>query len=207
MKLKPEIIKQREVYCGVKFQPECLGVFVPNAEEKKAITQMIALGHELGKMDIKDKNGGNLSRRVARGMVIKNTGAYPYALKLKDFSLVTEAKGEQVAYYGYGSSAPSSEARLHFEIYKKYPGIKTVVHCHDFDAVYSRIKILGIGYLKPIEYGTLKSARAVSRLAAQFDYIVQENHGVIAFGRNFRETLNLIKKYHAKFIKINSFKK
>lgn len=205
MKLKPEIIKQREVYVGIKFRACCLGDFVPNAEEKKAIGQMIDFGHELGAMKIKDKNGGNLSRRVKRGMIIKNTGTYPYNLKAKDFSLVVDASDKAVNYYG--AAEPSSESRLHFGIYKKHPSIGAIVHCHDFDAVYSKYKLLGIGYLRPIEYGTVESARAVSRLASQFDYVVQENHGVIAFGRNFRETLNIIKKYHAKFIELNRSKK
>jgi ribulose-5-phosphate 4-epimerase/fuculose-1-phosphate aldolase len=205
MKLSAEIVKQREVYVGIKFKADCLGTFAPNAEEKKAIEQMIDFGHELGVMNIKDKNGGNLSRRVKRGMIIKNSGTYPYNLKAKDFSLVIDIKGDTVSYYG--SAAPSSESRLHLEIYKKHPGINTAVHCHDFDAVYSKHKMLGVGYLKPIEYGTVESARAVSRLASKFDYVVQENHGVIAFGRNFRETLNLIKKYHAKFLELNRSKK
>ena len=43
----------KEKYTGVRFEPECLGVFSPNIKQKALIKQLITAGKEFGKLDIK----------------------------------------------------------------------------------------------------------------------------------------------------------
>jgi L-fuculose-phosphate aldolase len=133
-------------------------------------------------------------------VIIKRTGAQPYNLKPQDFVLVEKYRRDKV--WARGRFEPSSEARLHLAVYKSRPSINCILHCHDFLVVNCCQKMVGVGYIKEHPYGTLESARAVGRAAKKFDYAIMENHGVIAFGRNIKATLNLIKKYHEKFKKL-----
>lgn len=193
---------KREQYKGVKFKTVFMGGFFPNVQEKKIVADLIAAGKELGKLKMRDQNGGNLSARGPRGMIIKNTGAFPFKLKPKDFSLVIKAGKDAV--YCYGFSEPSSESRLHFGIYKAYPKIKCVIHAHDFYAVCCQEVVKGVGYVKEISYGTMESAQAIRRIAKSYRYAIMKNHGVISFGRNAKEVINIIKKYNDRFKKMAS---
>lgn len=189
--------KNREKYIGVKYEAIRLGSFIPSAEEKKKIKELISAGKELGKLGFKDKNGGNLSLLSRRGVIIKATGAHPYKLKEKDFSLIVAISPTQVFYLG--DKEPSSEARLHGFVYKKNKKIKAIIHAHDFLAVYSSKKIKGIAYIKEVPYGTIESARLVSQAAKKYYYLIQKNHGVSAFASNLKNCLKILKQYHEKF--------
>jgi L-fuculose-phosphate aldolase len=191
----------REKYIGTKFTTIFTGDFKPSPAERALIKKLIAAGHTIGGMQIKDKNGGNFSARVKQGIIIKRTGAHPYNLKPKDFVLVQKFVKDRV--WAAGKVEPSSEARLHLSVYKANPKVNCILHCHDFVAVFCPKKIAGIGYIREIPYGTLESARAVSRAAKKYDYAIMENHGVIAFGKDIAAALKLIKRYHARFEKLN----
>ena len=192
----------KEKYIGVKFKTIFTGDFKPSAVERALIAKLINAGHVIGGLKIKDKNGGNFSVRDQGGIIIKRTGAHPYNLKPKDFVFVEKFSGDKV--WALGKVEPSSEARLHLSVYKANSKINCILHCHDFVAVYCPQKMPGVGYVKEFPYGTLESARAVSRAAKKYDYAIMANHGVIAFGRDVAATLRKIKKYHAKFEKLNS---
>ena len=190
-----------EKYIGTKFETIFIGDFKPTVAEQAIISKLIAAGQAIGGLKIKDKNGGNFSARVKDGIIIKRTGAHPYNLKPTDFVKVQKFSQDKV--WAWGKAEPSSEARLHLSVYKANPNVNCILHCHDFIAVYCPKKMAGIGYIKPISYGTLESARAVSRAAKKYDYAIMENHGVIAFGQTIAKTLSLIKKYHTRFEKLN----
>jgi L-fuculose-phosphate aldolase len=184
----------KEKYIGTKFTTIFTGDFKPAPAERALIEKLIVAGHQIGSMNIKDKNGGNFSVRVKQGIIIKRTGAHPYNLKPKDFVLVQKFSKDKV--WALGKVEPSSEARLHLSVYKANKKVNCILHCHDFSVVFCPKRIPGIGYIKELPYGTLESARAVSRAAKKYDYAVMENHGVIAFGKNISDALRLINKYH-----------
>lgn len=190
----------KEKYIGIKFKAVNCGEFKPNFAEKKLIKALIIAGREYQALGFFDKNGGNLSARSAKGIIIKKTGAYPNKLKINDFVLVTKADSKAVYYYGLGQ--PSSEARLHQAIYQVRPEIKAILHAHDFVAAKSKSKIAGIGFIKEYSYGTMASALAAKKQAKKFDYFIQKNHGVVALGKSVKQAMNLIKNYHARFKKI-----
>jgi len=188
----------KEKYIGTKFTTIFLGDFIPNKKEAKLIAELIAVGHIFGAMGIKDQNGGNISVRVSDGFLIKRTGAHPYELKAADFVKVAKTRGDKV--WAYGKFEPSSEARLHEAIYKARPDINCVLHCHDFLAVFNPKKFEDIAYIKEISYGTTESAKAVSTKAKSFNYLIQTNHGVIALGKSIKTAINIIRKFHQRFV-------
>lgn len=97
---------------------------------------------------------------------------------------------------------PSSEWRMHLEIYKAYPTYKAVVHTHSTFATsfaVSRVKIpLILIEMKPFLGGQLrvapfKEAGSVELAQTIIPYLkdrtacLMANHGVVACGRNLEE--------------------
>jgi len=187
----------QEKYIGTKFNIVFAGDFQPTVKEKGLIKEMIKAGQATGKMGMKDKNGGNISVKVKDGFIIKRTGAHPFELKISDFVLVVKADKDTV--WVKGKYEPSSESRLHYFVYQARPDVGCVFHAHDFLVLKSNQKFKEVAYLKPYSYGTMESAKAVVAAAKKHDYIVQQNHGVIALGKNIKNALDIITKYHAKF--------
>jgi L-fuculose-phosphate aldolase len=188
----------KEKYIGTKFNVVFCGDFKPTAKEKGLIKEMIKAGKQTGKMGMKDQNGGNISVKTTAGLIIKRTGAHPFELKVSDFVLVVKADKETV--WVRGKYEPSSESRLHYFTYQSRPDVGCIFHAHDFLVLQSKKKFKNeVAYLKPYSYGTMESARAVTKAAQKHNYIVQENHGVIALGKNIKTALELIIKYHEKF--------
>ncbi|MFA4942912.1 MAG: class II aldolase/adducin family protein [Patescibacteria group bacterium] len=187
----------KEKYIGTKFNIVFTGNFKPTTLEKELIKEMIKAGKQAGKMGMKDKNGGNISVKTKDGFIIKRTGAHPDSLKISDFVLVVKADKDTV--WVKGQYEPSSESRLHYFVYQARPDIGCIFHAHDFLVLESKQKIKEVICLKPYSYGTIESARAVSKVAKKHDYIIQANHGVIALGKNVKSSLDLIIKYHEKF--------
>lgn len=190
----------KEKYIGTKFKTIFEGKFFPDIEQKKLIRQLIKVGQVFKKLGLIDANGGNISVRSFSGFVIKRTGASPDKLSVKDFVFVAKTSGNKV--FVLGESEPSSEARLHGAIYKMRPDVGCILHGHDFVSVNCLQKFSDIGYVPELPYGSIESAKAVSQKSKKFDYIIQENHGVVALGEDVSKALNLLKKQHARFSKI-----
>lgn len=186
-----------EKYTGTKFKTIFKGVFEPSARELVLIKNLIKTGKDLGKIGCRDDNGGNFSVRTKNGIIIKTTGSFPHQLKKSDFVLITGFKKDEV--YVYGKKEPSSEARLHWEVYQVRPEINCVLHSHDFMVISHPTKVGSYTYIKEIPYGTIELARAVKNASKKGDYLIMKNHGVIALGKNISSALKLIKKQHEKF--------
>ncbi len=191
-----------EKYIGTKFQTVFKGEFAPNAEQRRLIRSLISVGKEFKKMGLIDKNGGNISVRSGRGFIIKRTGSHPYNLKSKDFVFVAKVAGNKV--FTLGDHEPSSEARLHNQVYKARGDAKAVLHAHDKDAWRCRRKLGGVVYLPPIPYGTQKSATAVAKASKKSDYIIQNKHGIVAIGKDIKSALKLIRQNHARFCELSA---
>ncbi|OIO08091.1 hypothetical protein COX68_00575 [Candidatus Falkowbacteria bacterium CG_4_10_14_0_2_um_filter_41_15] len=187
----------KEKYIGTKFNIVFVGDFHPTIREKESIKEMIKSGKATAKMGMKDENGGNISIKTKEGLIIKRTGAHPDSLKISDFVLVVQADKDTV--WVKGKYEPSSESRLHYFVHQARPEIKCVFHAHDFLVLKSKQRFKEVAFLKPYSYGTMESARAVAQVAKTHEYIVQENHGVIALGKNIKNALDIITKYHEKF--------
>ncbi|MEZ0290613.1 MAG: class II aldolase/adducin family protein [Sulfolobales archaeon] len=77
-------------------------------------------------------SSGNVSRRASdrRRFWITSSGVDKYSLKPEDLSLIDIERGERVL-----GSKPSSEYRMHLEIYRARDDIEAIVHAHPFYAV------------------------------------------------------------------------
>lgn len=186
-----------EKYIGTKFKTNFIGEFKVNSNELKIIKELIKVGKRLGRMGFEDDNGGNFSYKVKRGVIIKTTGSFPHQLKIDDFVLMTGFDKNKVDILG--NKEPSSEARLHWQIYLARRDIACILHSHDKIAIKSKTLLKEVVYIKELPYGTLKSAKSAALASLKGDYLLMKNHGVIALAKSIKGAYNLIKKYHEKF--------
>lgn len=104
-----------------------------------------------------------------------------------------------------GRHKPTSEWRLHVEVYKRRPDVGAVVHTHDVlpTVLARRIDVsalseaeayIGSGvavvpYIKP---GTPELAQAAASALSDSNVAVLERHGVVAVGRDLAEAVNRV---------------
>ena len=140
--------------------------------------------------------GGNLSVKAGNLVFIKATGA-----------VMDDMTAEQVAVIGMNerqvsSIRPSSEYRLHLEVYRKRSDVKAIAHLHPpYSIVASALIDVELPivtpeaeiYLRRIPIvpfkpaGTQELADAVSEALCQSDAVIMENHGIVTVGRSLRE--------------------
>ena len=149
---------------------------------------------------------GNLSVRQGGGMLITPT-AIPYD-QLQEADLVELAlEGEPAA-----GARPSSEWRLHADIYRQRPDAGAVLHAHprfsttiaclreDLPAVHYMIAITGSDRVRCSSYalfGTAElSAAAVAALGSSKACLLA-NHGLVTVGRDLPEALRIAEEVEA----------
>ncbi len=162
---------------------------------------------EAGKLLLKEglvaRTWGNVSIKVSdTQMVITPSG--------RNYNELTPSEMVLVDIYTLkyeGNLKPSSELKLHCEIYKTRPHINAVIHTHQ---MYASIvaaaqkdvvvispehqKILGAKVIKAAPYAlpntkkiTVESAKAIENSNAA----LMSNHGVVCIGKNLEETFEV----------------
>jgi len=161
---------------------------------------IVSVGKKLAAAQLACARSGNVSlRRDKKTVLITATGAALGDLRPGDIVRVCLATGEIS-----GAKRPSSELPLHLAIYKNFD-CRAVIHCHPplanaFFAVHSRLPVLTFEtrfYLKDVPVIRQRSlnvsdpAPVVAALAGN-KLAVLRNHGVVAIGQDFTDTLELI---------------
>lgn len=162
--------------------------------------QLIWAGWQLVEADLTDGTSGNISTRCPDGVTALIT---PSA---RDYRLLTERDLIRVhleTERAEGRWKPSSEWRLHVEIYRTRPDINAIVHHHGTWAsavavAHKTIPVLigeasDIGPIPTAAYapsGSRELAESASReLVEGTNAILLANHGVVAVGRDLREAM------------------
>ena len=154
--------------------------------------EICAVGRKLWLRGFVDGNGGNISHRIREDEIICTPTLFSkFDLTPNDLCLIDMA-GNQLA----GSKQPTSEMRLHIEIYKNAPQAKSVVHCHSpyatAYAICGHVPPTGIssefdvfiGNAALARYetpGTPEFAETVRPYAARHNAILLANHGVVCW--------------------------
>lgn len=162
-----------EEYEGVKFRV----VRVERALPPEAVADFLKLDGSLAEFIHPRKNEGNLSMRVESGFVIKRTGARLTTCSAKDAVLVLGVEGDEVRASG---GMPSSESRMHWEIYRRRRDAAAILHFHD-DALLAGASGPEVG---PFHYGTPELADAVGKAAETSDVIRIRKHGLVVVAKD-----------------------
>jgi L-fuculose-phosphate aldolase len=138
--------------------------------------------------EIEGNYTGNLSFRSEEGFVITASG-----LKSKEnlsndcFVYVKNYDEQSNTVYIEGSRQPSSEAVMHFLIYKTRKEVNAVFHGHN-DAIIMNAEEMKFPVTeKEHEPGAIALAKEVLKVLGDKNLIVLKNHGFVSLGRTMKE--------------------
>jgi L-fuculose-phosphate aldolase len=178
-------------------------------EETRLRTELVDVCRKLAEKGLIAATDGNVSCRVGEDrLLITPSGIAKGELKAVDLLLV-DLQGAVLA----GGAKPSSEARMHFLIYKKRPDVHAVVHAHPplltaftlagvpFVAEALPEVWLTIGAVPTASYATPSTEEApdsITGFVEDCQAILLERHGSLTFGKNLKEAyMRLEKLEHA----------
>lgn len=145
---------------------------------------------------------GNLSYRVEDGFVITPTGAYFSSLDEEDLVKVVacDLAGRRVMVIG--KREPSSEAMLHYEVYRRRPEVMAVFHGHD-EGVVSHARELRIAEtVREQPYGSIELMQEVAGILGDQRCLVLKNHGFLSLGGSMKEAGELALDMRAAVLKL-----
>lgn len=139
---------------------------------------------------------GNISTRSGTNILITPAGVCKGSMNPDDMILI-DKDGRVLR----GYSKPSSEFRMHLEIYKNRPDVEAVVHAHPVFATTFALCAIGLDEpvlpeivlsLKQIPLanyatpGTKEVEQSISQLIKNNNALLLENHGVLTVGENLK---------------------
>ena len=138
--------------------------------------------------EIEGNYTGNLSFRSKEGFVITASGLKSKESLSNDcFVYVKNYDEQRNTVYVEGRRQPSSEAVMHFLIYKAHKEVDAVFHGHS-DAIIMNAEKLGFPVTeKEHEPGTIELAKDVLRVLGDKKLIVLKNHGFVSLGKTMKE--------------------
>ncbi|MBM3309654.1 MAG: class II aldolase/adducin family protein [Candidatus Altiarchaeales archaeon] len=185
-----------EEYVGRKFKTEFA--------ERKPLDclqagLMLAASKKLAKVGFLHGIPGNFSVRTRRGFLVTAGGVSKEKLSEKDLVEVLDYDLKANTVNVIGLNEPSSEARMHWLIYKKFPKVNAIVHVHDpaiLENSWKARKKKIVFTEKEYPYGTLELAGQAVKALKKSNYIVLVNHGSIAVGKTLDSAVNLAVSTH-----------
>lgn len=140
---------------------------------------------------------GNLSCRAKPGLIMTARETVKARLRPEDVVEVVgvdETRSPAVARC-YGRRLPSTDALLHWRLYRARPEIGAILHGHD------AVALARAGALKlPIttqsaSTQTLRLIKEVVELAKTNDYLLLRDHGFLALGKSIEEAGQLVEAW------------
>ena len=190
-----------EGYVGVKFRAICRSAELPAA--CSALHDLFRnCGEELRTHQMTPANGGNLSQQVDGGFVITTSGCNLGMIEPHELALVEscDLESERVTYAG--PAKPSSEAMLHWLLYRDAPSVAAIVHAHDELATSSAVAGELRETAREEPYGTVALAELAARAFAEGgDIIVLKNHGYVARGSDLRRATETVIRMHLRLVR------
>jgi L-fuculose-phosphate aldolase len=162
--------------------------------------ELLATVQAMGAARLNTGTAGNASVRVPGGMLITPSGLAPEACTLDDMVAV-DADGTP-----RGRLAPSSEWRLHADLYANRPEAGAIVHAHapfatslacqrlEIPPFHYMIARFGGNTVRCARYATFGTQALSDNVAAAIAgrcACLMANHGMLVFGRNLANALAL----------------
>ena len=175
--------------------------------QKGPLEELIRIGSDIVGRQLTKASAGNLSFRDPenpQAMIVTAAGTWLSRLDEKSFVKIT-LDGEKLA----GEMNPSTEWKMHANIYKKRPDANFVVHAHPkhsvlLDALGKEIRFFTLDHISyVVSYGSSPFAPNASDeladdVAEQFaenDVVIMSHHGVVTCGETatwtYRKMLNM----------------
>jgi L-fuculose-phosphate aldolase len=152
---------------------------------------IVELGRRLWARGFVASNDGNISVRLDETRLITTPKSVSKGFMTPDMMVITDLAGQKIA----GEREPSSELKMHLEVYRNLPDARAVVHAHPPTATgfaYAGIAldravlaevITTLGSIPIAEYATPSTEElpaAVRKYVKAHDGLLLANHGALA---------------------------
>ena len=164
---------------------------------------ILEIGRRIWSRGFVASNDGNISVRLGENELLTTPHGVSKGFMTKDMIIKVDMNGKVIS--GSSNYHPSSELKMHIEVYKERPDIKSVVHAHPPYATSFAVAgiplnkcvlpeaIIIIGAVPTAKYGlpsTKEIPDAIREHIKNSDAILLENHGALTLGGD------LLSAYH-----------
>ena len=176
------------------------GVAVTRTEEQVR-ADIVEIGRRLWERGYVASNDGNISVRIDDTRLITTPKSVSKGFMTPDMMVVTDLAGKKLA----GERDPSSELKMHLQVYRDRPDARAVVHAHPptatgfavagipLDRAVLAEVVTTLGSIPIAEYATPSTdelPQACSKYLKAHDGLLLANHGALAIGPD------LVTAYH-----------
>lgn len=168
--------------------------------------KLVEIGQHFKKIGYLAAADGNFSTRIDDQRILITPSGRNKDFLTQETIAMMDISGTAI------SGTPSSESRMHIEIYRKHERAKWVFHTHPpYATAWSLCHpeadelplsalpevALGIGSAPIVKYATPGSshlAESLSEASLKSKAIVMQRHGVVAWGETWEETINAVER-------------
>lgn len=171
--------------------------------------EMVRLGRLMWERGYVAATDGNLSARLDRDRLLVTASGQSKGFLSADDLVIINLEGEPVASHRGRGLRPSSEIRMHLEVYRQRPDVNAVVHAHP--PISTAFSIAGIslarcvipevivtlgaiptaGYATP---GTGEVAASIRQAICDYDALILAHHGSLTVGKSLWEAYLRLEK-------------
>lgn len=166
--------------------------YISEAEGRKLICE---IGRRMYSKNFAAANDGNISVILSSDEILCTPTGVSKGFMSEDDLTVVNMHGKILK----GDKAPSSEIKMHLEVYKNNPNISAVVHAHPINA--TALSVAGIPLTEPIltesvvvtgeiplapyaTAGTEEAANAVRPFCRSYNGVLLANHGAVVWSND-----------------------
>lgn len=164
-------------------------------DENKLKLDLVEVGKRLYARNYVASNDGNLSIRISENEILITPSGVSKGYMSPEDMLKVDMQGNLLE----GQMKPSSEMKMHLEVYKKRADVFAIVHAHPqkatafavankcFDKVTLPEIIFSLGKVALAEYGTpttYEIPEAVGKHILESDALLLANHGALTVGKD-----------------------
>jgi L-fuculose-phosphate aldolase len=159
--------------------------------EEQARADIVEVGRRLWERGYVASNDGNISVRLDGNRLVTTPKSVSKGFMTPDMMVITDLDGTKIA----GERDPSSELKMHLEVYRNRPDARAVVHAHPptatgfavagipLDRAVLAEVITTLGSIPIAEYATPSTEElpaAVRKYVKAHDGLLLANHGALA---------------------------
>jgi L-fuculose-phosphate aldolase len=171
--------------------------------DASVLRDLVAFARKLNELGLNPARAGNLSARTGYGFVITPSGLAYDTLEESDLVRVDDHGRPS------GVHAPSSEWRLHRDIYAAHPDAAAIVHTHSpfattlacmrrgIPSFHYEVAFAGGADIRCGTYATFGTQELSDACLAALEgrrACLLANHGAVAYGRDVRSAMELAQK-------------
>jgi L-fuculose-phosphate aldolase len=161
--------------------------------EEQVRAEIVEIGRRLWARGFVASNDGNISVRLDERRMITTPKSVSKGFMTPDMMVVTDLDGKKIA----GEREPSSEIKMHLQVYRDRPDARAVVHAHPptatgfavagipLDRAVLAEVVTTLGSIPIAEYATPSTDElpaACSKYLKAHDGLLLANHGALAIG-------------------------